>query len=280
MGDYDPDKEYQEIENKIDKPLISCTKMSKYFWFPFITPVFITIRDIMFNKTINENDEINFNLVYMISISTFLFLAGIIYFIIDFRVFIDRQRTKSILKKDPKRHIKQTNKLEITFILLLMSVSFAVYIFSVPLSVKHIVLEKRQYTLFLIVFLSKFLLKKKIARHQKLSLCVAFCGFILLSISTINKMPGNDIWVNGVSFIGTVFYAIHYVYLEFLNKRDDFEIYFCYMTVGIFSIISSFIGFIIYYILLYKNLSTLEDGLYFYKNSIASEYYFYRISRK
>ena len=43
------------------KKYISCTKMNKYFLFPFITPIFITFRDIMINTIINHHKEQNFN---------------------------------------------------------------------------------------------------------------------------------------------------------------------------------------------------------------------------
>ena len=74
-----------------------------------------------------------------------------------------------MLKADIKRksELKEENKLHIVLILILMSISFAIYISTVLLSLYHTTIEKRQYTIFLIVFLSKFILKKEIYRHQK-----------------------------------------------------------------------------------------------------------------
>ena len=165
--------------------------MNKYFLFPFISPIFITFRDNMIYTIINKNDTINFNLVYMISISSCLVMAGIFYFIIDLKEFVERIKTIKILKNDVRRknNVKKISKLKVSFILFIMGVSNSFYIFSVVYSTKHVILEKRQYTLFLIVFLSILILKIKIYKHQYLSLIFAFLGFLLLSIFKIREIP-------------------------------------------------------------------------------------------
>ena len=103
----DESLEFIKLENfskkylhKKNKSLISCTKMNKYFLFPFITPIFITFRDSMIYTIINKNDKINFNLVYMLSISSCLVMAGTLYFTIDLKEFVERIKTIKILKND------------------------------------------------------------------------------------------------------------------------------------------------------------------------------------
>ena len=247
----DSDNLNEEINLLYKKPkLITCTKMNKYYLFPFITPIFISIRDIMINLIIKQNnkkEEISFYFIYAANISIFLVLGGIIYFLIDIRVFIEKIRTDSYLKRDRIRNkIKEkSNKLKIFLILLLMSVSFAIYITSVCLSIYHITIEKRQYTIFLIAFLSLLILKKKIYRYQKFSLLIAFCGFLILTIVTILKIRKDDLLSNLFSFIGTVFYSLHYLYLKYLQIECKISIYFSYMIVGSSSLLISIIGYIV-----------------------------------
>ena len=72
----------EDIEEYNKPKLISCTKMNKCYLFPFITPIFITIRDIMINSILEENsqkEDITFYFFYAANISIFLTLGGIIY---------------------------------------------------------------------------------------------------------------------------------------------------------------------------------------------------------
>ena len=239
----------EDIEEYNKPKLISCTKMNKYYLFPFITPIFITIRDIMINSILEENsqkEDITFYFFYAANISIFLTLGGIIYFLIDIRVYLEKKKTELFLKKDTFRikPKKKKSKLKIFFILFLMSISFAVYITTVCLSIYHINIEKRQYTIFLIAFLSTCILKKQIYRHQKFSLLLAFCGFLLLTIVKIIKIGKEDLLSNLYSFIGTVFYSFHYLYLKYLQTKCDIPIYFSYMIVGFSSLIISIIGYL------------------------------------
>ena len=247
-NDSDNLNEETNLLNKKPK-LITCTKMNKYYLFPFITPIFISIRDIMINLISKDNkkEEISFYFIYAANISIFLTIGGIIYFLIDIRVFIEKIRTDSYLKKDKTRNKinEKSNKLKIFLILLLMSISFAIYITSVCLSLYHITIEKRQYTIFLIAFLSLLILKKNIYRHQKFSLLIAFCGFLILTIVTILKIRKEDLLSNLYAFIGTVFYSLHYLYLKYLQIECKIPIYFSYMIVGSSSLLISIIGYII-----------------------------------
>lgn len=235
-------------KNKKNIGIITCTKMNKYYLFPFITPIFITIRDIMINSIMEENskdEDISFYFIYASCISIFLALGGLIYFLFDIRVFIEKRKTELYLRSNimRKKDLKKKHKLKIFLILILMSISFAVYVATVCLSIYHINIEKRQYTIFLISFLSIFILKKEIYRHQKFSLLLAFFGFILLTIVKIIQIREEDLISNLLSFIGTIFYSFHYLYLKHLQIYDDFPIYFSYMIVGISSLLISIIGY-------------------------------------
>ena len=234
--------------NKAKPKLITCTKMNKYYFFPFLTAIFITIRDIMINIIIKElykNEEISFYFFYAGNISIFLALGGIIYFLLDIREFLEKRKTNLFLKTDTFRikTKRKKSKVKIFLILFLMSISFAVYVTTVCLSSFHINIEKRQYTIFLIAFLSLLILKKEIYRHQKFALLLAFFGFLLLTIVVALKIGKEDLLSNLYSLIGTIFYSLHYLYLKYLQTECDLSIYFSYMIVGTSSLVISIIGY-------------------------------------
>ena len=234
--------------NKAKSKLITCTKMNKYYFFPFLTAIFITIRDIMINIIIKElykNEEISFYFFYAGNISIFLALGGIIYFLLDIREFLEKRKTNLFLKTDTFRikTKRKKSKVKIFLILFLMSISFAIYVTTVCLSSFHINIEKRQYTIFLIAFLSLLILKKEIYRHQKFALLLAFFGFLLLTIVVALKIGKEDLLSNLYSLIGTIFYSLHYLYLKYLQTECDLSIYFSYMIVGTSSLVISIIGY-------------------------------------
>ena len=238
-----------EFEIKKAKPkLITCTKMNKYYFFPFLTAIFITIRDIMINIIIKElykNEEISFYFFYAGNISIFLAFGGIIYFLLDIREFLEKRKTNLFLMTDTFRikTKRKKSKVKIFLILFLMSISFAIYVTTVCLSSFHINIEKRQYTIFLIAFLSLLILKKEIYRHQKFALLLAFFGFLLLTIVVALKIGKEDLLSNLYSLIGTIFYSLHYLYLKYLQTECDLSIYFSYMIVGTSSLVISIIGY-------------------------------------
>ena len=234
--------------NKAKSKLITCTKMNKYYFFPFLTAIFITIRDIMINIIIKElykNEEISFYFFYAGNISIFLALGGIIYFLLDIREFLEKRKTNLFLMTDTFRikTKRKKSKVKIFLILFLMSISFAIYVTTVCLSSFHINIEKRQYTIFLIAFLSLLILKKEIYRHQKFALLLAFFGFLLLTIVVALKIGKEDLLSNLYSLIGTIFYSLHYLYLKYLQTECDLSIYFSYMIVGTSSLVISIIGY-------------------------------------
>ena len=195
-------------------------------------------------KELYKNEEISFYFFYAACISIFLALGGIIYFILDIREFIEKRKTDLFLMRDTfgSKVMRKKSKFVIFLILFLMSISFAVYVTTVCLSNFYINIEKRQYTIFLVAFLSLLILKKEIYRHQKFSLLLAFCGFLILTIVVALKIRKEDLLSNLFSLIGTIFYSLHYLYLKYLQTECDISIYFSYMIVGTSSLVISIIG--------------------------------------
>ena len=269
--------------NDKKQKIITCTKMNKYFFFPFVAAFFITIRDIMMCNIVYNNDDINFHLVHMINMDSFMFLGGLIYFLIDFPQYKELKETEKAIKNNEKRknYIKRISnpddknisKIKLFFIVLLMAISFSYYMFTVPYISNHIVLEKRQNTVFFIFLLNLLLLKKKILSLQVFSLIIISFGFITLNTFLFFQIPSKDAWINGVSIVASVFYSIIYSLLEYLHKKYDIQIYFIYFMTSFFSLIIAILSYISYSEIKYGDLSYFKDALYFFRHKIKTKYY-------
>ena len=103
-----------------------------------------------------------------------------------------------------------------------MSIFFTFYIFTLAYLSKHIVLEKKQWSLFIIVLLNKFLLKKNILRHQLFSLAFFPFGFIILVIINNRRVESKT---QLVSVLSSISYTIYLSFLEYLNKKCNNLLY-------------------------------------------------------
>ena len=267
--------EFENLQLINKKKLITCTKMNKYFLFPFLTAFFIIIRDIMRNNIIYNNDDINFYLFNMINMDFFMFLGGLIYFIINFKEYKEKELTRIIIKKSEKkinavnkRGNKEINKIKLFSFYLFMSIFFTFYIFTLAYLSKHIVLEKKQWSLFIIVLLNKFLLKKNILRHQLFSLAFFPFGFIILVIINNRRVESKT---QLVSVLSSISYTIYLSFLEYLNKKYDIIIYYTDFVTSIFSLFISFLSFIIYSKIEYGDLSYFKEALSFH--GIETKFY-------
>ena len=154
-----------------------------------------------------------------------------------------------------------------------MSFSYCYFIFTVPYLSNHIILERRQNTVFLVVLFSKIFQKKKILRHHIFSLIIILFGSIVLNTFLFFEIPSKDTWINIISFIASIFCAIIYSLLEYLHKKYDIPIYFIYFITSIFSLIIAILAYISYSEIKYGDLSYFKDALYFFRHEIETKYY-------
>ena len=159
------------------------------------------------------------------------------------------------------------------FIFLLMSFSYCYFIFTVPYLSNHIILERRQNTVFLVVLFSKIFQKKKILRHHIFSLIIILFGSLVLNTFLLFEISSKDTWINIISFIASIFGAIIYFPLEYLHKKYDIQIYFIYFINSIFSLIIAILAYISYSEIKYGDLSYFKDALYFFRHKIETKYY-------
>ena len=276
----------EENENKKEKEcLFSFAKINKYFIFPFLCPLFCMICNYLIEKINNDKGLKNKEcFLAIIECSTFIG-GGLLYFISSLREktdetrenaheYIERRSSLRLIYNDS--NIRPTKQIIKSFILLFImasSVSFfdiiEVYSFD-----RHI-FEARFYLILFIAILSHIILKIKIYNHQILSLSMALLGFILLFLPTILDISTDDISMNILTFISSIFFALFVVLIRYLTHIYFISPYLCLLFVGIVSTLITFIYFFFYSLVTYNNLSFIINSFDFSNLEIGNWIYLY-----
>lgn len=125
---------------------IACINMSRLFAFPLVSPVFMSIRDIMIKPILDANNKrnaVSFYFGFGIGSATFLTLAGIVYFLIEIKTCIKKTKIDTALnyrRKESK--VRKITNLKLGLILLAMSIGFSLHIVSICLSMYYTLLNK------------------------------------------------------------------------------------------------------------------------------------------
>jgi hypothetical protein len=149
--------------------------------------------------------------------------------------------------------------------LILLFLSFLLTIFNIidVYALDKNTFEERLYFLFFIPLFSKILLKTNIFRHQILSIIIGSIGLILLFIPIILIIEKEDTLINICMFISSIGFSLFLVLLKYLLIRFYISPYLCLIYIGIFSVVLNTLGFIIFSLFKYKNLSIIIDNFTF-----------------
>ena len=176
--------------------VISFSKINKYFFLPFLCPIFCMSGNICIDLTTKKGSNNSLFLIYIILCFSNI-LPGLLTFISSIR-----ERTKNtmndalIYKKDKNSNsvklIYEQNYLEhkgkskiVFFYLFIISLFTSIeYCFVNFNKDKHII-EIRLYLFIFICIFSKVILKQNIYKHQTVSLSISIIGFIFLCIFPI-----------------------------------------------------------------------------------------------
>ena len=278
-------EENENENNKEKKYLFSFAKINKYFIFPFLCPIFCMICNYFIEKINNDEGLKNKECFLAIIECTTFIGGGLLYFISSLREkteetrdnaheYAERRTSIRLIYNDS--NIKPTRQIIITFLLLFVmasSVSFfdivEVYSFD-----RHI-FEARFYLILFIAILSHIILKIKIYNHQLLSLSIALIGFILLFLPTIFDISKDDINMNILTFVSSIFFALFVVLIKYLTHKYFISPYLCLLFVGIVSTLITFIYFFIYSLITYNNLSFIVNSFDFSNLKIGKWVYLY-----
>ena len=226
---------------------IACINMSRLFAFPLVSPVFMSIRDIMIKLILDANNKrnaVSFYFGFGIGSATFLTLAGIVYFLIEIKTCIKKTKIDTALnyrRKESK--VRKITNLKLGLILLAMSIGFSLHIVSICLSMYYTLLNKRVYTMYITGFYAKYVLGRQINNYHRFAYVLYTFGFVIFLVFTCLKIKASDLLPNLFSIIGTIVYSLQYSLMKYLQINYDWPIYFSHMIVGTFSLLFSMIGY-------------------------------------
>ena len=258
------EEEKDEIkEVKIKKaPLITFAKLNKYYTILFICPIFSMLGNYFFSKIMQANvikQNLFFNILH--EELTYIF-AGLFYFISYFRG--KSNKPKNIDKNSSEEtNIKYIynrplvnicSKKVIIFLLILCCILISeklAYIYTE----KHKLFYLRFYYLLFIPLFSKLILKENLYRHQYLSLLISIIGMIIINIPICLKITKDDLLANFINLINGAVYPLFIVLIKFINNKYYVMPLKTSLIFGLISLSVTLIGFIIYSLIKYHNLT-------------------------
>ena len=233
------------------KRLISFTKMNKYFIFPFLSPIFIFIRDYLIGLAKLKDDNIKATFQYEV-------IDGFMHSICGLFFFCEYQG-----------EITEKKYLKIFLLIFIIGLSYTIYISNSKIfSKKYTVFEIRIYHLIFNTIFCKLILKNDIFRHQILSIILSIIGWIFISIPIFEKLNYEDIIPNIIFFAGAIFYPFYLVFFKYIIQNYYLSVFVNMFFIGIFLLILSVIGLIIYSLIDNNDLSYLKDIFNIAENNI------------
>ena len=139
-------------------------------------------------------------------------------------------------------------------------------------------LEKRIYFLYFITLINIFLFKKKLYRHQKLSLIITFIGAIFLYISFglyFNSDKYNIIYDIDL-FIGSFFYSLYLVAFKYLTDNKGISVFLLLLYQGILCFVYTIIIFIIISLYRKGDLTYIVNIFHCHENNYICFSHFYK----
>ena len=259
-----------EIKVFHNKSIIRFGKINKHYLIPFIAPIFSTLRSYVIYIIKNDNKDMHMSFLFLNLSGLAYSGCGLILYLISY--FTRNKLDEKEIKKQSE--LRKENKFIFIFFIFVMAISpilnlpFGFFAYSKD------TLQNRYYCFLFIPIFSKFILSIDIYRHQILSLFISFLGFIIFLILFLveNEMKSAG---DSIRFIiSCFFFSLHMVLFKYLfNKYFYFPPSLCYILIGLFIIIITFIGSIIYSLIQYKDLSFFSLSFEFLGKSLGPKFY-------
>ena len=262
------------------KKCLSCAKINKYFIFPFLSPIFIFIRDVLLDqakiKTNGLRQILQYDLYDGLMHSSCIFLYIIEYIRIGKQQKKEKKNEENNeinlieLKKKKTLELenKKINKLEIFFIILTIGFGLNNYISS-KMNLQNVpILETRVYHVIFNAIFCRFILGYKVYKHQLLSIILILVGWVLISIPIYLQLTVDVILYNVLFFFFAIFYPLYLALLKYISEKYFISIYLYMFFIGVALIIISIILTLITSFLNYSNFSDLINIFDFTNNKL------------
>ena len=229
------------IKNKCS---ISIAKINKYFIFPFLSPIFIFIREILLEYAKGKTSGVRKILQYEFNDGLMHSSCILLYLVECIRTGKEKKIKNKFLRKISKlsSHSISKNKCKIFFVILTIAIGYNNYISSKMLLKGKTIFEIRIYHVIFNTIFCKIILGYEIYKHQLLSLILILIGWAFISVPIFVKLTIGDIYYNVLFFFGAIFYPLYLVLLKYLIENYYISVYLDMFFIGIILlIISSFL---------------------------------------
>ena len=258
--------EFNSINKKIPNAqnkksnLFSFTKINKYFIFPFLSPIFIFIRDYLISKAKLKDNGVKATFQYEVMDGLMHSVCGLFYLIYFFQTRSIKPTSERRCSLTFKSKEAKNKNLKIFLLILVIGISYTIYISnSKILSKKYTVFEIRIYHLVFNTIFCRLILKYEVFSHQILSIILTLIGWILISIPIFQKISSQDIVPNIIFFFGAIFYPLYLVFFKFIIQKYYLSVFLNMLFIGIFLLIISIIGLLTYSLIDRNNLSYIKE---------------------
>ena len=229
------------IKNKCS---ISIAKINKYFIFPFLSPIFIFIREILLEYAKGKTSGVRKILQYEFNDGLMHSSCILLYLVECIRTGKGKKIKNKFLRKISKlsSHSISKNKCKIFFVILTIAIGYNNYISSKMLLKGKTIFEIRIYHVIFNTIFCKIILGYEIYKHQLLSLILILIGWAFISVPIFVKLTIGDIYYNVLFFFGAIFYPLYLVLLKYIIENYYISVYLDMFFIGIILlIISSFL---------------------------------------
>ena len=229
------------IKNKCS---ISIAKINKYFIFPFLSPIFIFIREVLLEKAKGKTSGVRKILQYEFNDGLMHSSCILLYLVECIRTGKKKKIKNKFLRKISKlsSHSISKNKCKIFFVILTIAIGYNNYISSKMLLKGKTIFEIRIYHVVFNTIFCKIILGYEIYKHQLLSLILILIGWAFISVPIFVKLTIGDIYYNVLFFFGAIFYPLYLVLLKYIIENYYISVYLDMFLIGIILlIISSFL---------------------------------------
>ena len=218
----------------------------------------------------NVSNVSNENYFYIvINSELFYIFAGLFYFVSFFKKNSNKGRELEKLEKvsssdkdiDYIYNASITNNTKkVLIFMMILSLLLICERFLLAYTIKNDkIITTRIYYMLSIPLFSKLILKENLYKHQYLSLMISIIGWILLNIPIFLKLKKEDILDNFLNLIIGVIYPLELVLIKYICDKYYITTLKTGLIFGLMSLILTLIGFLIYSLIKYHDLTFFNN---------------------
>ena len=256
-----------EREEKQEKKLIIFAKFNRYYIILFISPIFCMLANYFIYKVKDKKLNI-FKHQYifnMLNVPIFHAFAGLFYFVSSFRKNSNKGKAseEDLTKVSTIQYIyNEADTIDIKKYIIFLIILSALLInerFLLTYIYDNKRLDPRVFYIILIPLFSKLILKENLYKHQYLSLAICVIGWIILNIPVCLEIRKEDILANFLNLLKGTCYPLSLSIIKYLSDKYYKSPLLTSLIFGTMSIILTLLGFIIYSLIKYHDLSFFNE---------------------